>query len=282
MAKSLYIIMVLIFIITSIQDVRADSNICFNCHSHETKDFQKSIHSNILCTDCHGGDSTTTTTISTNAMNTQDFIVPNRTDIAELCSKCHIEAADQYEESIHSKELMMGAASCLDCHAGASVHDIQSTKNPEYSENISELCAGCHENQTKMSAWYYGIKTNRYDTYKHSYHYKAIISGGKGLATCPDCHENHNTRNESDPDSAIYPENLPATCGKPQCHPDAEDTKIYGGKIHEGQSVYLSIIDVKKLVTYFYIIMILFELSFTLGLILLDINSRYDIRRRHL
>ncbi len=215
-------------------------------------------------------------------MDTDFTGIPARTNITELCSKCHSEAARQYKESIHWKELKKGraeAASCIDCHG---THSILSSRNPEsmtYSENISRLCAGCHENQTKMSAWYYGIKTDRFDTYKGSYHYKALISGGKGLATCPDCHENHNTRNESDPGSAIYPANLPATCGKSGCHP-GQSIQIYGGKVHEGQSVYLSFIDAKKLVTYFYIIMILFELTFTLGLIALDISSRFELRRR--
>jgi len=37
----------------------------------------------------------------------------------------------------------------------------------------------------------------------------------------------------------------------------------------------------RELVTYFYIIMILFELSFTIGLIFLGITSKFEIRRRH-
>ena len=50
--------------------------------------------------------------------------------------------------------------------------------------------------------------------------------------------------------------------------------------MHEGQSVYLLSIDAKKLVTYFYIVMIVFELSFTLGLIFFGVSSKFDIRRR--
>jgi hypothetical protein len=141
------------------------------------------------------------------------------------------------------------------------------------------LCASCHENQTKMSAWYYGIQTDRFDTYKKSYHYKALLSGGKGLATCPVCHENHDTRAQIDPQSTIYPANLPNTCGKPDCHP-GKSVLVSGGKVHEGQSVYFYFIDAKKLVTYFYIIMIFFELTFTIGLILLAMYSNFEIRRR--
>jgi hypothetical protein len=138
-----------------------------------------------------------------------------------------------------------------------------------------------------MQAWYYGIETDRFDTYKNSYHYKAIKLGGTGgkeksFATCPDCHENHDTKNESDPSSAIYSANLVKTCEKVGCHSE-QKALIYGGKVHEGQSVYLpsTKIDLKSIVTYFYIVMIVFELCFTFGLIAMGIYSQVDIKKRH-
>ncbi len=258
---------------------------CVHCHSAQVQEFAKSVHygRNISCTDCHGGDPHINgSAVSVSAMSTNFTGAPARTNITDTCSKCHSEATSVYKESIHWKELEKGvtiAATCTDCHG---VHAILPAADPNSSanpENVPVLCAGCHENQTKMSAWYYGIKTDRFDTYKNSYHYKALLSGGKGLATCTDCHESHNTRNESDPASAIYPANLASTCGKSGCHQDSSAV-IYGGKVHEGQSVQLLSIDTKKLVTYFYIAMILFELVFTLGLIGLDITSKFDIRRR--
>jgi len=258
---------------------------CFHCHSGQIKAFEKSVHynNNVSCGDCHGGDMNISgAAVSVSAMNTNFGGVPSRTNITGVCSKCHSEEARLYKESIHWKELKKGrieAASCIDCHG---THDILPHENPQsltYSGNVPQLCAGCHENQTRMSAWYYGIRTDRFDTYKRSYHYKALISGGKGVATCPDCHENHNTKNESDPRSAIFAANLPATCGKTGCHP-GQNSQIYGGKVHEGQSVYLLSIDAKKLVTYFYMAMIVFELSFTLGLIFFGVSSKFDIRRR--
>ncbi len=258
---------------------------CFHCHSREVNMFEKSIHFNkgISCTDCHGGDiNISGAAISVSAMGKNFAGVPNRTNITNFCSGCHGGETNLYKESIHWQELQKGhleAASCLDCHG---THDIQSSSNPvsrTYSANVPQLCGGCHENQTKMSAWYYGIKTDRFDTYKKSYHYKALLSGGKGVATCPDCHENHDTKAQSDPTSAIYPANLAATCGKPGCHP-GQNAIISGGKVHEGQSVYISFIDAKKLVTYFYILMILFEVTFTLGLIFFDVTSKFEIRRR--
>lgn len=132
-----------------------------------------------------------------------------------------------------------------------------------------------------MQALYYGIKTDRFDTYKKSYHYKSYKSGGGVIATCSDCHENHDTRIASDPKSAINPANLITTCGKKGCHEGAGNVFLSGGKIHEEQSVYLLSFDAKRIVTIFYIIMILFELTFTFGLIFLGITSKFDIKRRH-
>lgn len=258
---------------------------CFHCHSRQVAEFTGSVHfdKNILCTGCHGGDvHISGTAVSTGSMNANFTGVPARTAITGLCSRCHEKAAATYRESDHWHELERGvaiAATCTDCHGTHNIvpsTDRNSSANPE---NVPLLCAGCHENKTKMSAWYYGIETDRFDTYKRSYHYRALLSGGKGLATCPDCHENHDTRNESDPHSAIYRANLPATCGKPGCHP-GNSAEVYGGKVHEGQSVGFFFIDAKKLVTYFYMTMIVFELVFTLGLISLDISSKFKIKRR--
>lgn len=257
---------------------------CFHCHSKEVNELKESVHfANISCTDCHGGEiKVNGTTISVNVMSINFTGVPMRANISDLCSKCHHEETRLYKESVHYQELEKGhtiAATCTDCHG---VHNILSYKNPEsttYTKNVPQLCSSCHANQSKMSAWYYGIQTDRFDTYKNSYHYKVLISGGKGVATCPDCHENHDTKNQSDPTSSIYPANLPATCGKPGCH-TGQSVRIYGGNVHEGQSVYLLSIDVKKLVTYFYVLMILFEITFTLGLIFLNINSKLEIKRR--
>lgn len=258
---------------------------CFHCHSRQVNEFQKSVHFNKnTCADCHGGEINVSGTVSISAMYGNFTGIPSRTTITDLCSKCHTEAARLYKESIHRKELEKGvaiAATCTDCHGAHEILPSKNPNSPANPENVPLLCAKCHENQTKMSAWYYGIKTDRFDTYKKSYHYKAYISSGKVLATCSDCHENHDTRPAIDPESAINQANLPATCGKTGCHPGAGNAVFYGGRVHEEQSVNLYFIDVKKLINYFYVVMILFELALTFGLIFLGISSKYELRRRH-
>jgi hypothetical protein len=267
------------------EDMNVDVS-CFHCHSKQVKEFEKSVHFNyISCTDCHGGDRNISgSVVSLDVMSTKDFIgSPSPTNLTEICSKCHRQVTEKYKKSIHwtkVQEGRPGAASCIDCHG---THNILSSKNhdsPTYLENIPLMCSDCHENQTKMQALYYGIKTDWFDTYKKSYHYKAYLSGGRVLATCSDCHESHNVKPEDDPESSINPANLPATCGKTGCHPGAQNAYVYGGKVHEGKSVHFFSIDVKTLVTYFYILMILFELTFTFGLIFLGISSNFRILRR--
>ena len=258
---------------------------CFHCHPAQVNEFRASVHFNKnTCADCHGGDiNISGTVVSINVMHTNFTGKPSAINVTDFCSKCHAESTRIYKESIHWQKLMEGrsAASCTDCHG---THNILASKNPNsstFSANVPGMCAKCHENQTRMQALYYGIRTDRFDTYKKSYHYKSYMSGGGVLATCSDCHENHDTRQASDPKSAVNPANLPSTCGKKGCHEGANNVFITGGKIHEEQSVYLLSIDAKRLVTYFYILMILFELTFTIGLIFLGISSNFEIRRRH-
>lgn len=251
---------------------------CVHCHQKEAQEYQKSIHyDKVSCADCHGGDIRINGTISTDSMH-KDFtgVLSNMTD---MCTKCHKDIVKLYKDSIHFKT--KGGAVCIDCHGSHEILSYKDNQSMTYYEKVPLLCSGCHENQTRMQAWYYGISTDRFDTYKNSYHYKAIILGGKekGFATCPDCHENHDIKNQSDPTSTIYPTNLVNTCEKPGCH-SGQKALIYGGKVHEGSSIYLNSVDIKKLATYFYVVMISFELVFTLGLISLDIYSRIDIKKR--
>ena len=252
---------------------------CAHCHPGQIQEFMKSLHyNNISCIDCHGGEANITEVISINAM--ENITNLSKDNMVNVCSKCHSNASNQYKKSIHWNQFEKGvtiAATCTDCHGNHNI--LSSNPNSSRNENIPSVCASCHENQSKMQAWYYGIQTDRFDTYKQSFHYKSLLLGGKGVATCPDCHENHDTRSEFDPESTINKSNLARTCEKQGCHYGGQDA-IINGNVHEGLSINLYNIDVKSLITYFYILMIIFELIFTLGLITLSISSKYEIKRR--
>jgi len=151
-----------------------------------------------------------------------------------------------------------------------------------------------------MSAWYYGIKTDRFDTYKESFHWKALSKGYTVVATCADCHNNHVTKSPTDPTSSTYPDNLPKTCGKPNCHPGVRfDAKIAAGLVHDKESLhtgelvfnktdmdpqmkpyYLGPFDLAYWIALFFKILTTGVIGVFVIMVILDFASRFRIQRR--
>lgn len=279
---------------------------CYHCHTGVVDEFRNNVHYQIgfTCADCHGGSTESNVTlISVNVM-TGDFIGrPSRENITEVCSKCHFKETKDYKESIHWEEIKKGhpeAATCTDCHG---IHEIRAIDDPESlsnHQNSPATCASCHSNPEIMSAWYYGIKTDRFDTYKESYHWKALDKGYMLVATCADCHNNHDTKLHTDPESSTYPDNLPETCGKESCHPGVRfDAKIAMGLVHDKESLhtgelvfdkskldtkmrayYLGPFDLAYWIGIFFKILTTGVLGFFAGMVILDLLSRVKIHRR--
>ena len=96
--------------------------------------------------------------------------------VAELCWKCHKEAANLYESSIHLDQLKNGntkAPACTDCHGD---HAVASTKKDKNIGIVS--CNKCHSD---MAA-----------SYEASMHGKARMKGDEKAPTCASCHNAHN------------------------------------------------------------------------------------------
>lgn len=93
---------------------------------------------------------------------------------------------------------------------------------------IVELCSSCHENEKLMRGL--GAKEEslkKVKSYKATYHYKALVLGRTDTADCIDCHTHyepyspHNVHlilRESDPESAIHPDNKGKICAQSECH----------------------------------------------------------------
>lgn len=77
----------------------------------------------------------------------------------------------------------------------------------------------------------YGIEVEQVKTYERSFHGVAIKFGEKKVANCASCHGTHNILLPEDPDSPVNINNIPETCGKPDCHPGA-NINYAKGKIH--------------------------------------------------
>lgn len=124
---------------------------------------------------------------------------------AEDCLECHSDRAltttregreislfvdsTSYAHSIHGAN----GISCDECHTDATA---------EHPDDIQDLapvaCTSCHDEAgEKLEA--------------------SVHSGG---ALCQDCHGTHDILPASDPQSLVYPLNIPDTCEK--CHADAE------------------------------------------------------------
>lgn len=295
------VLFLLIPVISAQQDVS-----CYHCHTKTVTEFRNNIHYEMgfSCANCHGGsEEPSTTVISANVMSGNFIGRPTRDNITTICSKCHVQEAKDYKQSIHWEEIKKGhpeAATCTDCHGIHEIRTIKDNKSLSNHHNSPVTCAKCHSNPEIMSAWYYGIKTDRMDTYKESFHWKALKNGYEVVATCSDCHENHITKLHTDPTSSTYPDNLPKTCGKEGCHPGIKfDAKIAAGLVHDKESLhsgelvfnktgmnqqmrayYLGPFDLAYWIASFFKVLTAGVIGLFTGMVILDFLSRFKLKRR--
>jgi hypothetical protein len=210
-----------------------DNADCFVCHSDisltktntagtavslfvDEEKFNASIHAKNLCTSCH-------------------------TDITDLphaethkpvsCSQCHRIETDIYLKSDHGQAIHKGvaeAASCQDCHGKA--HELLDYRNPASPVNrahIPETCGRCHGNVAEMER--FNLRQRAVVvSYDKSVHGLAHSNGVANAAVCSDCHGTHDLHRSTNPESKLYWQTIPATCGK--CHDNVRQT--YSRSIH--------------------------------------------------
>jgi hypothetical protein len=139
------------------------------------------------------------------------------------CMVCHGEQKVEYKESIHWK---MGIL-CHDCHGGdpnsldqeTSMSKRAGFKGKPTRREIVFLCGNCHADRKRMQP--FGIPTHQLDDYKTSSHGIAVLNrGDPNAATCTDCHGTHRVLSPDNPESKVFPTNLPLTCAR--CHSQKE------------------------------------------------------------
>jgi formate dehydrogenase gamma subunit len=259
---------------------------CGSCHSdsekmrefgikisNPIKDYSKSNHSlaiqkgntnSAVCSSCHGSHDI--------LPSTSEKSKTNRKNIPETCGKCHKEISDEFLQSIHGKALLKGVAevpTCTTCH---SEHDIEGPErkgSPVSSTLVAEkTCSPCHSSITLSRK--FGIKADRVETFKNSFHGLSMKLGDTRVANCASCHGVHNILPGSDPKSTINKDNLKNTCGK--CHPGASETFSQTPvhlSVSSGESKILKFIKV------FYIYVIILTLGGMFFHNLLDYIRRY-------
>jgi cytochrome c553 len=99
------------------------------------------------------------------------------------------------------------------------MHDIRGAKDPQsrvYHLNIAATCGTCHGNAAAIAKGHIAIGDVT-KAFADSIHGRALSRSGLMVApTCSDCHGPHDVRRKTDPESRVFPANVPTTCGK--CH----------------------------------------------------------------
>jgi len=144
----------------------------------------------------------------------------------------HQAAAADFDASVHRSGASGNAAdrpSCLTCHGSGNAHLVARAKF-ETPRARMDVCVRCHDDRARMTRA--GVELDAVSSYKRSFHYKAIVFGGRQAAVCQDCHSAHRILKASDPQSSVAAAALPATCGRSACHPGARANFAVSGANH--------------------------------------------------
>ncbi len=201
---------------------------CGQCHTDVSAQYKKSIHGEATregitkaahCWDCHGKHDILSAT------DPSSTVFPR--NLPSTCGKCH-SSSDMakeynipvtnpyqlYEKSIHAAALKDGlpAATCSDCHGVHDILPLNITTSTIAKANVPKTCSKCHEQE--------------YENYIQSSHWKAFKQGIARAPVCTDCHAEHGILSKDNPDSPIYPLNVPKTCT--DCHGNIQLAENFG------------------------------------------------------
>ncbi len=150
------------------------------------------------CTSCHGSHKI--------LPHTDPQSRTNRANIAATCGSCHVGINEQYQQGVHGQAVAAGnkqAPVCTDCH---TAHGIIEPTSSDFRMQSTPICGSCHR--------------DKFSTYRDTFHSQLGLLGGYvETARCWDCHQAHDVRPASDPNSPIAPAHLIQTCGR--CHAGA-------------------------------------------------------------
>jgi hypothetical protein len=137
------------------------------------------------------------------------------------CGLCHPDVRVEYEVSVHARE----GIACHDCHGGnpeatttTAAHRGEFRGVPS-RRDLGATCDRCHADYARMRP--YNLPTDQHALYRTSIHGMLLAQGDERVAVCTDCHGTHAIRGRDDPQSAVFPANIPMTCGR--CHGDIQD-----------------------------------------------------------
>ncbi|MCA9394175.1 MAG: cytochrome b/b6 domain-containing protein [Candidatus Omnitrophica bacterium] len=200
---------------------------CLMCHADpelapfiDGVKFEASIHAGFLCTSCHS-DITE---------------VPHDAPLKPVsCADCHQIEQEIYLNSDHiqmANREQEASSTCRSCHGDP--HALLDSRNPDspvFRKNIPATCARCHQSPEIVHTM-----DARVSSYLESVHGLAQADGRTEAAVCTDCHGAHDINRENNPESKLYWQNIPGTCGR--CHENVYKTymvSIHGQGILRGE-----------------------------------------------
>lgn len=205
--------------------------LCLSCHLNnpgiQTKyskslvNYEQSVHGAQLqkgnykaavCIDCHGSHDLEKADAPTSKIN--------RFGIADVCGKCHISIAHEYESSIHGQALQNGnkdVPGCTYCHGEHDIAPISNlpvnvfTENhinrTTYIKNKMVYCVVCHVDAAMMSKYKISTVQEAHDWLPNkSVHWETV--------RCVDCHSSYVPPNLSH--NILAPEKTVKKCE--ECH----------------------------------------------------------------
>jgi formate dehydrogenase gamma subunit len=184
--------------------------------------FAMSVHGALSCTDCHA-----------DAAGEAHDVPLERVD----CAACHADAAGEYAKGLHARSLAAGnndAPTCSDCHGKHDILSSLETNSHTHPARLPETCGSCHRNEGIAKRHDIRIAAP-VEQFNRGVHGKALMDGNDGAATCSSCHESHNLRETTDPESPVNRANISQTCGT--CHGDVAaeyDASIHGKRLAQG------------------------------------------------
>jgi hypothetical protein len=193
------------------------------------EDHKNSVHANLNCISCHKE-----TSSFPHAENRQKVgCNQDCHTVKEGEIYTHEKSYSEFSDSIHSKGKdgkSVDSPTCVNCHGVTSVHKITKvTKKISDSEKISQ-CITCHDNKEMMAR--NKVEESAVESYKKSFHYKAIKFGTISSAVCQDCHGVHDIYSKQHPKSRISDEKVEDTCSKSGCHEGANINFAMSGANH--------------------------------------------------
>ncbi|MCF7800869.1 MAG: cytochrome c3 family protein [Candidatus Marinimicrobia bacterium] len=175
---------------------------CSNCHTEIERVHQKVIRGQLwetephklpACVDCHQPHKVR-----------KSLYIEGIAD--EDCQKCHadpeiksaLDGHSLFVDKIEISHSRHAKTACSQCHINVD------PRHDRPCETLTEKvdCSICHEAQG--------------EDFRHSIHGELIVKNDPNGPTCTECHGDHSVQGRANPESPIFPTNIPNLCGN--CH----------------------------------------------------------------